>query len=183
MKDNILKRLENLEKAVSFDMVSGIGFDSHRFNPAKKDIILGGVKIPYHKGIDSHSDGDALYHALTDAIFGAAALNDIGDYFPDSDPSHKNLDSSIFLLAALRMAEKENIFLTSIDIIIILEKPSLSPFKQAIKENIARLCGLDLKNVGLKAKTNESLGFIGRGEGLAVIVSVLGKRMRRAAIS
>ncbi len=145
----------------------GFGYDSHKLGKGK-DLILGGIKIPSELGTESHSDGDAVLHALCDAIFGASALGDIGEHFPDTDPKYKNADSSIFLKAAMDILKQQNLLLINIDVTIILERPKLSPFKEEIRQNISSLCNLPLERVSIKAKTNEKMGFVGRSEGVCV---------------
>ncbi len=146
--------------------MTGFGYDSHRLAEGE-ELILGGVKIPGNIGTIAHSDGDALLHALCDAILGAAALGDIGEHFPDSDPKYKNADSAIFVKEAVKMMKKKGLKLINIDVSIILEKPKLSPCKEAIRKKIADICGIAKEYVNIKAKTNEKMGFTGRGEGVA----------------
>ena len=146
--------------------MTGFGYDSHRLAEGE-ELILGGVKIPGNIGTIAHSDGDALLHALCDAILGAAALGDIGEHFPDSDPKYKNAGSSFFVKEAVKMMKKKGLKLINIDASIILEKPKLSPYKEAMRQAIADICEISKEYVNIKAKTNEKMGFTGRGEGVA----------------
>jgi 2-C-methyl-D-erythritol 2,4-cyclodiphosphate synthase len=146
----------------------GIGYDSHPFAAGRK-LILGGVEIPNAKGLAGHSDADAVAHAVTDAILGAAGLGDIGRMFPNDDPQWKNA-SSIELLnkAFLKVAEAGFQFVHA-DVTVILEKPKLAPHLDAMQERLAAALLAGPANVSVKAKTNEGMGWIGRGEGVAVM--------------
>lgn len=146
----------------------GIGYDSHRFTSGRP-LILGGQRIPHSKGLDGHSDADAAAHAVTDAILGAAAAGDIGTHFPDTDPAWKDADSMDLLARARTVVEHRGWRVAQVDITIITEGPKLAGFLPAIAASLAAALGLDAGDVGVKAKTNEGMGFIGRGEGLAVI--------------
>jgi 2-C-methyl-D-erythritol 2,4-cyclodiphosphate synthase len=146
----------------------GLGYDSHRLAEGE-ELILGGVKIESNIGTVAHSDGDALFHALVDAILGAAALGDIGEHFPDTDPKYKNADSSIFVKDAIKLIEEKGLRLVNIDATIMLEKPKLSAYKEAIRKNIADICHLPLERVNIKAKSGEKIGFVGRSEGVAAM--------------
>jgi len=144
----------------------GIGYDIHRLVEGRR-LILGGVEIPHAKGLLGHSDADALLHAVADALLGAAALGDIGTHFPDSDPQWKDADSKKILAAVVEMLRRKGLRPLSVDCNIIAQKPKLAPYIPAMRENIARLCGLDISRVSVKARTNEGLGEIGRGEAIA----------------
>jgi 2-C-methyl-D-erythritol 2,4-cyclodiphosphate synthase len=151
----------------------GIGYDSHRFAEDRK-LMLGGVEIPYARGLAGHSDADVVAHALTDAVLGAAGLGDIGALFPDSDPQWQNANS-IYLLnkAYLRVVEMR-LHLVNADITVIAEQPPIALFVDEMREKLAGalLCGVS--DISVKGKTNEKMGFIGRGEGIAAIaVAVL----------
>lgn len=146
----------------------GIGYDSHRFT-AGRPLILGGQHIPHAVGLDGHSDADAVAHAVTDAILGAAAAGDIGALFPDTDPRWKNADSMELLRQARSVVEGRGYRVAQADITVITEAPKLAPHVSAMAEALAAALGLARGDVGVKAKTNEGIGFIGRGEGLAVI--------------
>ncbi|MCX7724306.1 MAG: 2-C-methyl-D-erythritol 4-phosphate cytidylyltransferase [Thermodesulfovibrio sp.] len=140
----------------------GIGYDSHRLVSGKK-LIIGGVEIPYEKGLEGHSDADVLIHAIIDALLGSAGFGDIGKHFPDTDPRYKDISSLILLERTLEIIKNQGIHPLWIDCTIFAEKPKLSPYISAMKENLKRI-GL---NVNIKAKTNEGMGFIGRSEGIA----------------
>ncbi len=144
----------------------GKGFDVHAFEPGDH-VTLCGVRIPHTAKLQGHSDADAAWHALTDAILGAAALGDIGDHFPPSDPRWKDADSAIFLKEAIRLAEEAGYRLTSCDITIICEAPKVKPHREAMRSSTASLTCLPLDAVSVKATTTEGLGFTGRREGIA----------------
>jgi len=150
----------------------GIGYDSHRFSP-QRTMWLGGVRIESEQGLAGHSDADAALHALTDAILGAIGAGDIGELFPDTDPRWHGQASSLFVERAVELASEKGFGVINCDLTIITERPTLGPYKAEIRKNIARLVGISDDRVGVKAKTNEGLGWIGRGEGLAVIAAVL----------
>ena len=149
----------------------GFGYDSHRFSNGEF-IMLGAEKIPYEKGLDAHSDGDVLLHSLCDALLGAAALGDIGKHFPDSDPNYKDINSSSFVKKVMQELDKKNYKVGNIDCTVILEKPKLASYIPAMQKNISALVNTSLTNVNIKATTNEGMGFIGRGEGIAACVIV-----------
>ena len=140
----------------------GTGYDSHRFDP-ERTLVLGGVSIPGHPGLSGHSDGDALLHAITDAILGAMGEGDIGDLFPPSDDAWKDADSAGFLAEALRRAAAGGFRPASVDTVIVAERPRLGPWKERIRDNVAAMLGLPPDRVGVKAKTAEGLGPIGEG--------------------
>lgn len=146
----------------------GIGYDSHRFVDGRP-LVLGGVKIPHARGLGGHSDADAVAHALTDAILGAAAAGDIGQLFPDTDPQWKNADSMELLRTAHELVRARGYALAQADLTIITEQPKLSPHLGAMAIRLTEKLGARPGSVSLKAKTNEGMGFIGRGEGIAVI--------------
>ena len=146
----------------------GIGYDSHRFVPGRR-LILGGQQIPHAAGLHGHSDADAVAHAVTDAILGAAAAGDIGTHFPDTDPAWKDADSMDLLAQARVVVEGRGWRVTQADVTIITEAPRLAAFLPAIAAALAGALGVGRDDIGVKAKTNEGMGFIGRGEGLAVI--------------
>lgn len=144
---------------------SGIGFDVHKLVEGRK-CIIGGVDIPYEKGLLGHSDADVLLHAISDALLGAAGLGDIGTYFPDTDPAFKGADSLELLRKVGEEVAKAGFEIVNIDSVVICERPKVNPHKDAMKANIARVLGLDIKQVGIKGSTTEKLGFTGRGEGI-----------------
>jgi 2-C-methyl-D-erythritol 2,4-cyclodiphosphate synthase len=146
----------------------GIGYDSHRFVEGRP-LVLGGVTIPYSRGLAGHSDADAVAHALTDAILGAAAAGEIGKLFPDTDPRWKDADSMELLRSAHELVRGRGYALAQADLTIITEQPKLGPHLGAMAVALAERLGARPGSVSLKAKTNEGMGFIGRGEGIAVI--------------
>lgn len=144
----------------------GFGMDVHAFAPNRK-LILGGVDIPHHQGLDGHSDADVLLHAIADALLGAARLGDIGKHFPDTDPAYKDADSLKLLEAAANLLREEGFEILDIDCVIAAQAPKLSPYREAMREIIARACGIATENIGVKATTTERLGFEGREEGIS----------------
>ena len=147
---------------------TGIGYDSHRFG-ADRPLILGGVVIPGAPGLIGHSDADAVAHALTDALLGAAALGDIGAMFPDKDPQWKDADSMGLLALAVARLRSAGWLPQQCDLTVILEAPKLAPHIAEMRHSLADVLGLPIEAVSCKAKTNEHMGFVGRGEGLAVL--------------
>lgn len=145
----------------------GQGYDVHALVSDRK-LILGGVHVPFNRGLLGHSDADALLHAITDALLGAAGLNDIGQLFPDTDPAFKDMDSRILLRAALQKVQAAGFQIGNVDATIICQKPKLAHFLPEMVRNIAADLSVTPSHVNLKAKTNESLGHLGRGEGIAV---------------
>ena len=146
----------------------GIGYDSHRFAPGRP-LILGGVKIPSDVGLMGHSDADAICHAVTDAILGAAGAGDIGELFPDSDPANKDRDSITMLEAAVRRIADTGYKVSQVDVSVVAETPRLAPFREKIRARLASALGIDSPNVSVKGKSNEGMGWIGRKEGVACI--------------
>jgi 2-C-methyl-D-erythritol 2,4-cyclodiphosphate synthase len=144
----------------------GIGYDSHRLVEGMK-LILGGVDIPFYKGLMGHSDADVLCHAITDAVIGALGKGDIGQHFPDTDPKWKDASSILMLRMIVDMARAEGFRVAWIDSVVITEKPKLSPFIDAMKRAISN-AGIAEETINIKAKTNEKMGFTGREEGIAV---------------
>jgi 2-C-methyl-D-erythritol 2,4-cyclodiphosphate synthase len=153
----------------------GIGYDIHRLTEGRK-LFLGGLEVPFEKGLMGHSDADVLLHALSDALLGAAALGDIGTLFPDTDPAYKDASSVLFLKNVYSLLRKNGFIVNNIDTIIITEKPNLSGFKKKIASRIAEILSIESSKVEVKAKTNEGLGEIGRGEAIAAYASVSLKR-------
>ena len=143
----------------------GLGHDTHRLEPGLR-LIIGGVEIPHEKGFVAHSDGDVLLHAITDAILGAAALGDIGEWFPDTDPRYSGTDSSVFLREAVRLVGERGWRVVNIDCTVFAQKPKLSPYKQAMAARIASVIGIDTSCVNVKAKTGERVGPIGHEESI-----------------
>jgi len=150
---------------------TGIGFDVHAFKKGKK-LILGGIDIPFEKGLAGHSDADAVMHAITDALLGSLALGDIGKHFPDSDNKYKNADSSFFLIEAFKLVKVKNYSLGNLDVVIALQKPKLSAYIERMRENIASMLNAEVDQISIKATTTEQLGFIGREEGIAAFATV-----------
>jgi 2-C-methyl-D-erythritol 4-phosphate cytidylyltransferase/2-C-methyl-D-erythritol 2,4-cyclodiphosphate synthase len=148
----------------------GLGYDSHRFAENRK-LILGGVEIPFDKGLQGHSDADAVIHAVCDALLGAAAAGDIGRHFPDNDPQYKNISSMILLEKVGKIIREKGFAVNNIDVTILMEAPKLAPHAAGMVANIARVLKIDADCVGIKAKTNEGMGFVGRGEGVAVFAA------------
>jgi 2-C-methyl-D-erythritol 2,4-cyclodiphosphate synthase len=146
----------------------GIGYDSHRL-VLGRPLILGGQRIPFDRGLAGHSDGDAVAHALTDALLGAAAMGDIGHLFPDTDPRWKGADSMLLLRSACGLLRERGFVPRQADVTIIAERPKLGDYFAVMAEALSGASGIPAAAIGLKAKTNEGMGWIGRGEGVAVI--------------
>jgi 2-C-methyl-D-erythritol 2,4-cyclodiphosphate synthase len=146
----------------------GIGYDVHQLVEGRK-CILGGVEIPHSKGLDGHSDADVLMHAVCDAVLGAMGKPDIGHYFPNTDPRWKNVPSREFLEEAARQVKFKEGRIVNIDASLIAEAPKISPYIDEMKYNLADALGLRPTQIGVKATTNETLGFVGRGEGIAAM--------------
>lgn len=155
----------------------GQGLDFHRFSPGRR-LILGGVEIDYPLGLAGHSDADVLLHCLSDGILGALSLGDIGEHYSDKDPRWKDLDSRIILEEVLALAKKKGYNLVNIDLTLIGEEPRLNPHKKIIKENLSQLTGLALDRINLKATTTETMGDLGRKEGLGALCVVLLERTK-----
>ncbi len=146
----------------------GIGYDSHRLAEGRR-LVIGGVEIPYERGLDGHSDSDVLTHAVIDALLGAAGLGDIGEHFPDTDERWRDADSIALLEEVVAMVRSAGLRLVNVDCTVIMEAPKLSPHRLAIRERLAIVLGLDVARVNVKASTGERMGFIGRGEGVAAL--------------
>lgn len=154
----------------------GVGYDSHRFVTGRP-LKLGGVTIPSDVGLAGHSDADAVCHALTDAILGAAGLGDIGEMFPDTDEANRNRDSIEMLRAAVQRVEGAGLRVNQVDVAVLAEAPKLGPHRTKIRERIAAALGIDSASVSVKGKSNEGMGWIGRKEGIACIaVATLTKK-------
>lgn len=149
----------------------GIGYDSHKLIEGRK-LILGGVEIPFDKGLLGHSDADVLCHAIMDSIIGALGRGDIGRHFPDSDKRWKDASSIALLSMTIEMMKREGFEILWVDSVIIAESPKLQPFIQNMKENLSS-AGIPQAVINIKAKTNEGMGFIGRGEGIAAQAACL----------
>lgn len=144
----------------------GMGYDVHRLTEGR-DLILGGVKIPYEKGLLGHSDADVLIHAVMDALLGAAALGDIGRHFPDTEPMYKGISSIRLLEHVGRLLEEERYLVENIDATIIAQRPKMLPHIESMRKNIAETLGISVDQVNIKATTEEGLGFTGTGEGIS----------------
>lgn len=150
----------------------GQGYDAHKFKDGGK-LILGGVDVPYEKGMEAHSDGDVVIHALCDALLGAMALGDIGKHFPDTDDSYKGIDSRILLKEVMHKVRAGGMKLGNADITIIAQEPKLAPHIQTMRDILATDMSTAINNVSVKATTTEKMGFTGRAEGIAVTAVVL----------
>jgi 2-C-methyl-D-erythritol 2,4-cyclodiphosphate synthase len=150
----------------------GSGFDVHAFGPGDA-VMLGGVRIPWQRGVIAHSDGDVLLHALTDALLGAAALGDIGQHFPDSDPQWRGASSARFVAHAVQLLARDGWRVVNADLTLLAEAPRVAAHRAAICQSVAAALGVPLTDVNLKATTTEKLGFVGRAEGLAAQAVVL----------
>jgi 2-C-methyl-D-erythritol 2,4-cyclodiphosphate synthase len=157
------------------DVRIGYGYDVHAFQPGTV-LILGGIEIPFSKALKGHSDADVLLHAITDALLGALALGDIGTHFPDTDPDYKNADSLILLKKAYQLILDRGYILSNLDATVVAEAPKLNPLIPEMRGKIAKAldCGKDC--VSIKATTSEKMGFVGRGEGIAVQAVALVKK-------
>lgn len=153
------------------DFRAGFGYDSHRLETGRK-LMIGGVEIPHSKGAIAHSDGDALLHAICDALLGAAGFEDIGSQFPDNDPKYRNINSLILLQKTNDLLKKEQWNINNIDATVILEQPKLAPFKENIKNKIAQILNIEPSRVAIKAKTNEKMDAIGAGNAIAAYTAV-----------
>ena len=144
----------------------GMGYDVHKL-VENRDLIIGGVKIPYEKGLLGHSDADVLLHAIMDALLGAAALGDIGKHFPDTDPKYEGADSLALLVEVGKMLKEKKYSVANIDATIIAQAPKMRPHIDNMRQNIAGALGIDIDQVNVKATTEEGLGFTGTGEGIS----------------
>ncbi len=151
---------------------TGIGFDVHAFAENRK-LIIGGIEIPFEKGLEGHSDADVLLHAICDALLGSLALGDIGKHFPDTDPKFKDADSIQLLSKVYEMVESKGYELGNLDAVLILQRPKISPYVEKMREKIASTLNIDIDKISIKATTTEKLGFTGREEGVAAMATVL----------
>jgi 2-C-methyl-D-erythritol 4-phosphate cytidylyltransferase/2-C-methyl-D-erythritol 2,4-cyclodiphosphate synthase len=156
-----------MKKGSKINSRNGFGYDSHRFASNRK-LILGGVEIPFDKGLQGHSDADALIHAICDALLGAAGCGDIGRHFPDNDPEYKNISSIILLKKVKKIIESKGFSINNVDATVVMEMPRLAPYAAKMVSNIALALDIAEASMNIKAKTNEGMGFIGRNEGVAV---------------
>mgnify|MGYP005768309341 FL=1 len=155
----------------------GSGYDVHKL-VKNRALILGGVQIPYEKGLLGHSDADVLLHAIMDALLGAAALGDIGTHFPDTDPAYQGADSKKLLYCVLDLISKKEYCIINIDATVIAQKPKLRPYIAQMRQNIAEVLCIDIDQVNIKATTEEGLGFTGAGEGIAASAVCLLKKTK-----
>lgn len=154
------------------DIRIGQGYDVHQL-VEERPLILGGVRIDHPKGLAGHSDADVLLHAITDALFGALALGDIGTHFPDSDDAYKGVDSRKILREAVEIITQKNYRISNVDVTVVAQKPQLAPYIRDMRSNIASDLGLDKDRVSVKATTSERLGFEGEGRGISAMASVI----------
>jgi 2-C-methyl-D-erythritol 2,4-cyclodiphosphate synthase len=150
----------------------GMGYDVHQLDE-NLPFCLGGVNVEYTKGIVAHSDGDIVFHALSDALLGAAGLGDIGHFFPDTDMKYKNIDSSVILLDVVAKLKQRSYRIINTDITIVLEKPKLQLYLPNIKDSISNYLQISISHINIKATTSEGMGFVGKGQGLACYAVVL----------
>jgi 2-C-methyl-D-erythritol 2,4-cyclodiphosphate synthase len=150
----------------------GQGFDAHAFREGGR-LVLGGVEIPGARGLEAHSDGDVVLHAVCDALLGAAGLGDIGGHFPPGDPAYKGIDSRVLLRDSLELVASEGYRVVNLDITIIAQAPRLAPYVEVMRENIANDLQVATRRVNVKATTTERLGFTGREEGIAALAVIL----------
>lgn len=161
---------------MSLIMRIGIGFDVHRFSE-ERDLILGGVNIPYKRGLLGHSDADVLIHAICDALLGALALGDIGTNFPPSDLKYRNISSLKLLEEVAKKIREKGYEVSNVDSVVIAEEPKIAPFVKEMRDNISSVLIIDPNRISVKATTTEELGFTGRKEGIAVkAVAILSRR-------
>ena len=153
-------------------MRAGIGFDIHRLVEGRK-LILGGIEVPYHKGLLGHSDGDVVIHAIIDAVLGAAALGDIGTHFPDTSDEFRGISSIKLLRSTIRMLEDKGLGVENIDVTVIAEEPKLLPYIPDMREVLAKEIGIEKDRVSIKAKTSEGLGVIGERNAIACLAIAL----------
>jgi 2-C-methyl-D-erythritol 4-phosphate cytidylyltransferase/2-C-methyl-D-erythritol 2,4-cyclodiphosphate synthase len=159
-----------INKKNKFGFRTGFGYDSHRFDADRK-LVLGGVEIPFDKGLYGHSDADALIHAICDALLGAAGADDIGRHFPDNDPEYRNISSMILLERVNKIIKAKGVSINNIDATVVMEQPKLAPYAARMVANIARALKIPEDCINIKAKTNEGMGFTGRNEGVAVFAT------------
>ena len=158
----------------------GVGYDSHRFAPGGP-LILGGTRIPVEFSLASHSDGDAVAHAVTDAVLGAAALGDIGEMFPDTDPELRGANSMEMLRSAVGRVREAGYAVVNADVVIVTETPKVGPYRSAMRAALAEALGVTMNDVNVKGKSNERMGWVGRGEGLACLATVAVSRKSAGA--
>ncbi len=153
------------------DFRVGFGYDSHRFAP-DRPLVIGGIAIPYELGLAAHSDGDVLIHAVCDALLGAVGLKDIGTWFPDTDSTWKNADSTVLLTKVMELMTSRGWQVNNLDCTLVLEKPKMKPYIDDMVTKLSELLQTNPENIAVKAKTNEKMGFTGAGEGIAAVAAV-----------
>lgn len=156
----------------------GLGYDIHRLVKGRP-LFLGGVRIPFEKGLQGHSDADALLHAITDALLGAAALHDIGYFFPPSDPKIKNISSTVMLTRAVKEVRATGYRVANVDSVVVAEAPKISTYRDAMRRNIAKVLGVPVTAVQVKGKTNEGLDAVGKKQAIAAHAVILLKKSKR----
>lgn len=163
---DVAENPERKQKVEDKEMRVGIGYDVHKLVEGR-DLILGGVNIPYEKGLLGHSDADVIVHAIMDALLGAAALGDIGQHFPDTDPQYKGISSIALLKHVGKLLEENNYVIENIDSTIIAQRPKMMPHLPQMQKNVAEALGIEVNQVNIKATTEEGMGFTGAGEGIS----------------
>ncbi len=156
---------------------AGLGYDIHRLEEGRR-LFLGGVEIEFGKGLRGHSDGDCLIHAIIDALLGAAGMDDIGQHFPDSDPQYKDVRSTELLKKVVGLMRERKVEIVNVDSIVIAEAPKLGPYIPRMKKTLGPILGMREDDLGIKAKTNEGMGAIGKGEAIAAWAQVLVRKMK-----
>jgi len=156
-------------------IVVGIGYDSHKIDKKRK-LVLGGLEIQSDFGLAGHSDADVLCHAVIDALLGACGKPDIGCFFPDDEPKWKDANSLVLLKSVVALVKLDSVKINYVDVVIIAERPKVAPLVEAIRKNLAQAMGISFERVNIKAKTNEGMGFAGRGEGIATLANVTVER-------
>lgn len=156
----------------------GIGFDAHSF-VVGRPLILGGIEVPYHSGLEGHSDADVIVHAIIDALLGSISADDIGEHFPDTDQQYKDISSLILLKKTKQVLDERKYEISNIDVVVILEEPKLNTYRNEMKKRLASVLEIKLEQIGIKATTTEKMGFTGRREGVAAQAVVLVEDKRK----
>lgn len=154
------------------DIRIGHGIDAHRFVEGRP-LILGGISVPFNKGLEGHSDADVVIHSIIDALLGAAALDDIGTHFPDKDPQYRNISSEILLRRTLELIKDHSFKIGNIDVTIVAQKPKIMPLISKMRRNLSSIIGLPIEKISIKATTTERLGFTGREEGILALATAM----------
>ncbi|MCM8778376.1 MAG: 2-C-methyl-D-erythritol 2,4-cyclodiphosphate synthase [Candidatus Omnitrophica bacterium] len=157
-------------------MKVGLGYDIHRLVKGRR-LFLGGMEIPFEKGLLGHSDGDVILHAISDALLGAIGKGDIGEYFPNTEEKYKNITSRKILAKVFHMVKNDGFRVKNLDITLIAQEPKILPYKKGIKENIGRILEISVDNINLKATTNEGIGLVGKGQAIACFAVVMLNKM------